>query len=259
MLIRIILIAFLAGVLGSVVGGVLGLIVKRPSKFYISNMLGFAAGAMIGVSVFELIPESYEYGSLFTVVIGVILGVLFILGLNLLNRNNQPQDLYSLEDNKNILSGDEISENEKKALNRIGIAIFISMALHSLPEGFAIGAGEYLGIGLLLGIVFFLHFIPEGMAIAVPLKAGGTKHSKIILLCFLAGLPVVVGGIIVYFLSSFEFLLPYTLSFASGAMLYTVMADMLPTAYSYTKKNKILTMIIILGMISMFILQHLIH
>jgi ZIP family zinc transporter len=122
------------------------------------------------------------------------------------------------------------------------------MALHSLPEGLAIGAGEHLGISLLLGIVFFLHFVPEGLAIAVPMRASGTKVWKILLLCAAAGLPAVFGGIIAYYVvAASAVLLSYSLAFASGAMLYVALSEMLPTAYKYSDRYKLISAITLAG------------
>jgi ZIP family zinc transporter len=104
-----------------------------------------------------------------------------------------------------------------------------------------------LGIGLLLGVIFFLHFVPEGLAIAVPMKAGGMKAWKILLLCIGAGLPAVFGAIIGYFIGMVEVLLAYSLSFAAGAMLFVVLSEMLPTAYSYSKKHKLVSVVTLAG------------
>jgi len=243
MLLRVILIAFGAGVVGTLVGGVLGIIIKKqPSKTYISLMLSFAAGAMLGVSLFELLPESFEVGGIWAMLIGTLLGVLFVFTINLFNKEECKNETGQSPDGKAT-----ITTCEKRKLKRMGITIFIAMALHSLPEGLAIGAGEHLGIGLLLGVVFFLHFVPEGLAIAVPMKASGTKTWKVLLLCAVAGLPAVAGAIIAYYLGMIQVLLSYSLSFAAGAMLYVALSEMLPTAYKYSDRYKLISAITLAG------------
>jgi len=240
MLLRIVLIALGAGVIGTLVGGLLGIAIRKPSKAYVSLMLSFAAGAMIGVSLFELLPESFDAGGIWAVLGGTTLGAIFVYVINLLNKGKH-------EDEKEETSKDEITMGDKRKLRRMGITIFIAMALHSLPEGLAIGAGEHLGIGLLLGVVFFLHFVPEGLAIAVPMKAGGTKIWKILLLCVVAGLPAVIGGIAAYYIGKVDVLLSYSLSFAAGAMLYVALSEMLPTAYKYSERYKLISVITLVG------------
>ena len=241
-LLQAVLIAVGAGVVGTLVGGIVGVIIKRPSKTYISLMLAFASGAMLGVSLFELLPEAYahEQGGIVPALVGALLGVVFVLSINLFNKDKKEATQNS--DDKNA-----ISTSEKRKLKRMGITIFIAMALHSLPEGLAIGAGEHLGIGILLGIVFFLHFVPEGLAIAVPMKAAGTKVWKILLLCAVAGLPAVVGAIIAYYVGAISALLPYSLSFAAGAMLYVALSEMLPSAYKYSNRYKLISAVTLAG------------
>jgi len=244
-LLKVILISFGAGVVGTLVGGIIGIIIKRPSKTYISLMLAFAAGAMLGVSLFELLPEAYDGGGVLPTLIGALLGVGFVLLINVFNKDDckEVRKPGQSPDDKTV-----ITTCEKRRLRRMGITIFIAMALHSLPEGLAIGAGEYLEIGsLLLGIVFFLHFVPEGLAIAAPMKAAGTKTWKILLLCAVAGLPAVVGAIAAYYIGMVDALLSYAFSFAAGAMLYVALSEMLPTAYKYSDRYKLISVITLAG------------
>jgi len=258
-LLQAILIAFGAGVIGTLVGGIIGVVIKKqPSKTYISLMLAFAAGAMLGVSLFELLPESYDSGGILAALVGALLGMGFVYAVNLFNKEKKREDkkVADLENFAKKVCAESpqgetcksaITASEKRKLKRMGITIFIAMALHSLPEGLAIGAGEHLGIGLVLGIIFFLHFVPEGLAIAVPMKASGTKTWKVLLLCAAAGLPAVVGAIIAYYVGMISALLPYSLSFAAGAMLYVALSEMLPTAYNYSNRYKLISAITLIG------------
>jgi len=269
MLLRIILIAFGAAVIGSLVGGLIGVIIKKPSKNYISLMLGFAAGAMLGASVFELLPESFEYGGIWALLGGVALGVGFVFLVNLLRRGEDSDVVgkvledYAVKVCENSPDGqvckNAVAASDKHKLKKMGVTIFIAMALHSLPEGLAIGAGEFLGIGLLLGIVFFLHFVPEGLAIAVPMRASGTKPWKILLFCAVAGLPAVAGAILAYFIGTTDVVLALCLSFAAGAMIYVSLSDMLPTAYNYSTHYKALGAVVLAGVLLMIVFGALLH
>jgi len=258
MLLRVILIAVAAGVIGTLIGGIIGIIIKKPSKTYISLMFSFAAGAMLGVALFELLPESFEYGGIWAALIGTVFGVGFIFLLDILFKKKKDEVGDALEEHAEAVCAKDskgkdckaaLATSDKRKLRKMGFVIFIAMALHSIPEGLAIGAGEYLGIGLLLGIVLFLHFVPEGLAIALPMKASGVKVWKILLLCVAAGLPTVLGAIIGYYLGMIEVLLAYALSFAAGAMLYVVLSEMLPTAYSYSRRHRLITALTLAGVL----------
>jgi ZIP family zinc transporter len=230
--------------------------IKKPNRTYISLMLCFAAGAMLGASFFTLLPESFAHGNdafrgggVIAVLGGLIFGVGFVYLINMLDIGKCENERDGCCVNTAYDKTCEIlmKKSDKRKLKKMGIAIFIAMALHSLPEGLAIGAGEYLGIGLLLGVVFFLHFVPEGLAIAVPMKASGIRTWKILLLCAGAGLPAVLGAIAAYYIGMVNILLAFALSFAAGAMSYVVLSEMLPMAYHYTSRYKLASMITLAG------------
>ena len=68
-------------ILGPVIGSVIGLL-KRPSFSYIRNMLCFAAGVMLAISLLERIPNGCagtKHQTIFSLMIGFIFAIL--LGL----------------------------------------------------------------------------------------------------------------------------------------------------------------------------------
>jgi len=265
-IVLVILVAFVAGAVGTTIGGILGIIVKKPNKKFIGNMLAFAAGAMLGMSLFEMLPDAYEhgaelfsYGGLVAVIVGGGLGCLFVFIFGLIKKIKKEKPV-GVSGN---LAEEGISEKkealEKRKLFAIGIAVFIAIIMHDLPEGIAIGAGYHIEIAFLLGAVMLLHNIPEGLAIAVPLKASGMSNIKIIGLSFAAGVPTLFGAIIGYWLGMNDILIAFTLAFASGVMLYIVFSEMLPTAYEYTKERSITTMFVILGAVLIVVFSSLLH
>jgi len=252
MLLRVIIIAFIAGSVGTFAGGIVGVIIKKPSKNYIAMMLGFAGGAMLGVSLFELMPESYEHGGIWAALIGVIFGAVFVFCVDTLKN-------FKDKKRQHLNIGIEPENVDSQKLLRMGMVIFIAIILHSLPEGIAIGAGEHIDIGILTGIIILLHNIPEGMAFALPLKASGMKTWKVLLFSFLAGLPILIGAIAGYFIGMNETLIAYALSFASGAMLYVVFSEMLPTSYSYSSNRKLVTLSTMIGIIVVVVFAIVLH
>ncbi|MCL2556692.1 MAG: ZIP family metal transporter [Firmicutes bacterium] len=276
-LITVILIAFVAGAIGSGIGGVLGVIIKKPKKFYIACIMALAAGAMIAISLFELLPEAYEDGGLWAALVGLVLGVGIVLLFDIITHYVKKRkqaatknDVIPLLQDSSLLDEKKKEPNEKRKLFKIGIAIFVAMMLHSLPEGIAIGAGYHAELGILLGIIMLLHYIPEGLAIAVPLKASGMSNIKIILLTIASGLPALLGAILGYYLGMNETLVAYALSFAAGVMIFVAFSQMIPLAFKYgqeadeetaraIKKNHVLTLLIILGVVITIVFTSLLH
>ena len=83
-----------------------------------------------------------------------------------------------------------------------------------------------------------LHNIPEGMAVSVPLVAGGMKRIKAALLTAASGAPVVLGAWLGYWIGDIGAIgLAASLGFASGAMLYVVVEELIPEMSQGTHTN----------------------
>ncbi len=81
-------------------------------------------------------------------------------------------------------------------LLKTGIIVSIGLAIHNFPEGLAIGSGfeASMKLGLSLAIAICLHDIPEGISMAVPMKNGGMKISKVIFYVILSGITTGIGA-----------------------------------------------------------------
>ena len=77
------------------------------------------------------------------------------------------------------------------------------------------------------------HNVPEGMAVAVPLVSGGMGRARAALATAATGLPTVLGAALGYSLGTMgPVMLAAAMSFASGAMLYVVVEELVPQAHS---------------------------
>lgn len=84
-------------------------------------------------------------------------------------------------------------------------------------------------LGLSLALAIALHDVPEGISMAVPMKNGGMKVSKVIYYVVLSGITTGIGaffGAIVGSIS--QSIIAICLSFAAGAMLYIVSGELIP-------------------------------
>jgi zinc transporter ZupT len=113
------------------------------------------------------------------------------------------------------------------------------MTLHSLPEGVAIGVA-YGGaaesgstaLGLSVAIALAVHNIPEGVAITVALRGQGISTLQAMGWAVVSSIPQPLAApIAAAAIWLFEPLLPAGLGFAAGAMMYLVVAELLPEAY----------------------------
>lgn len=241
--------SLLAGT-STVLGAMLVMLFGMPGKKLLSGILGFAGGVMLAISLFELLPEALEFGTVSTAIISFILGAALIYVLDLLIPHAH---VTEGEVKKNgIFSSVTIAENN---MLRIGYLIFLGIAIHNLPEGLAIGAGLEASpeLGLYIAIAIGLHNIPEGVAVAGPLRFGGLSVIKVLFLTLLAGLMAPVGAALgLIFFSLSPVFVAAGLAFAAGAMIYIVIDELIPQAHSLNNHMSILG--VMAGLLIVFIL-----
>ncbi len=268
------LLSIIAGIAGTGLGGVIGLLFKNKSEKPISCVLNFAAGVMVAVVFFELIPEALFViedvkNKYFIVVLGIVLGVAVIAFLNWivdiitqkkdkeqLNKQHKLEELSHSVDIIEIASG----KKYKKKFFISGIIMMIAIGLHNLPEGLALGSSGAVAVenAILLTVLLALHNIPEGMAIAVPLISGGLNAWKTVMLTIISGSITVIGAVLGYALGNISpMVISICLSLAGGAMLYVTYGEILPQAVLlYNKRLPTLFNLfgVILGMLIIFLI-----
>lgn len=209
MILKVTIIGLLAGIIGTGLGGIISVIFKKEVDKYLNLFMGLSGGIMLAVVVFDLMKESMNNMGVINTVIFTFLGVLITMYIK----------------SKMNLSGDM----------RFGYLIFISILLHNLPEGLAIGSSfmSTEKLGITLAIVIGLHNIPEGLAMALGLICSKMKVSKVILLTIVAGIPMGIGSFFgVYFGSLFSSLIGVFLATAAGTMMYIVLEEIFPKSRS---------------------------
>lgn len=165
------------GTFGTTLGGIIGAVYNNTSKKFLSFILQFAAGLMTAIICFDLIPESIELSGIFESVVGVLIGVVIMI----------------ICDSAVKIKG---NGKRKNTLVQTGIIIGIGLSIHNFPEGLAIGSGfsSSIKLGYSLAIAILLHDIPEGISMAIPMKNGGMKKSKVIIYTILSGMTTGLGA-----------------------------------------------------------------
>ena len=253
-MIEIILFSAIAGILGMGLGGIISaVLLKKPSENMICWLLSFAAGVMISIVSFGLVPEAIELAGITFTVFGLVCGVVIVMVLNRLVDKitiTRKENLKIHATPEELYHQSQLISNPKHML-RSGILIFIAIALHNIPEGMAIGAGgsHDSHLGFLLTLMITAHNIPEGMAIAAPLLAGGLNKWKVIALTAICGVTTLIGGLLGILIGSIsDFAIAMSLAGAGGAMLYIVFGEMMPQAIVMTK-NRAASIVTLFGII----------
>lgn len=203
------------GTFGTTIGGIIGVMFKKPSNKFLSFILQFSAGLMSAIICFDLIPEALEVSDISSVFIGIFFGVITMIWCD-----NIVRKMYTKKE-----------KQKNNSLLKTGIIVGIGLAIHNLPEGLAIGSGfeSSIKLGYALALVIALHDIPEGISMAVPMKNGGMSKMKAVVFTLLSGVTTGLGaflGAIVGGIS--QSVIGICLAFAAGAMLYIVSGELIP-------------------------------
>lgn len=242
---------FLAGVVGTGLGGLVGAMLQKNSNRAVSLLLSFAGGVMLSVVCFDLVMEAIETNvGVVIVILAIASGVAITYFLNyLIDKKTNPEVPHidsshpkTADDLDELIHSDHLEQHyarndSKFSLFIAGIVMACAIALHNIPEGMTIGAsyasneGVMGSAALMLAILIGLHNIPEGMAVSVPLITGGMKKTKAVLITAASGIPTIIGALLGYLLGGVGAAgLAVSLGFASGAMLYVVFGEILPQA-----------------------------
>ena len=211
----------------TLIGALLGFAFKKISHKFTDITLGFAAGVMLAAAVLGLILPSLEYGGKFGIistVIGIFAGALC---LNLVDK---------LVPHLHKLVGADIEEHNNANLNKI-LLFVMAIAIHNLPEGIAAGVGfgaDDTSQAFLIAGGIALQNIPEGMVIIAPMLASGITPKRTFLCAAATGLIEVIGTMIGFFaVSVSQAILPFSLAFAGGTMLYVISDEMIPETHAH--------------------------
>lgn len=251
-----VLIGIMIPFLGTTLGAACVFFMKEKMNERIQKiLLGFASGVMIAASVWSLLIPAIDMSeglgklSFLPAVIGFLLGIFFLLFLD----HTIPH-----------MHLDHQVEGRKSRLQRTTMLI-LAVTMHNFPEGMAVGvvfAGALMGnsdvsiagaIALSLGIA--IQNFPEGAIVSMPLKSEGVSKIKAFIYGTLSGIVEPIGAVLTIVLSQFFIpVLPYLLSFASGAMVYVVVEELIPEGSQGTHSN-LATIGFAIGFVIMMILD----
>ncbi|HEX9611760.1 MAG TPA: ZIP family metal transporter [Gemmatimonadales bacterium] len=213
----------LAGVgtwLLTALGSVPVLFVREAPRRLMDLLMGFAAGIMVAASCWSLLVPAMERGGVAPALAGLLAGAAVLYVLDQALPHLHPE------------FPDEATREGPPLAWRRSTLLIAAITLHNFPEGLAVGVG-YGGTGgaaaTALAIGIGLQNLPEGLAVALPLRREGMNRWKALwygqLTAVVEPVAALLGAAVV---SQVAAVLPFTMAFAAGAMLYVVVEELIP-------------------------------
>ena len=212
--------------LSTLLGTIFIFIHFKHQETILISALSFAAGVMITVSCFDLIPSSFQnlnadfyiIPSCLLCMIGICIGVILSIFI------------------------DEKVPSKSNQLKRVGMISFIAIILHNIPEGIAtyLTANRNIDVGIALTCAIALHNIPEGISISIPIYYSSNSRLKAFLYTLISSLSEPLGAIIAFlFLSTWitPTIMGMIYAMIAGIMIHISCYELLPTALQYHQRT----------------------
>lgn len=227
----------IAAVIFTSLGGLFAL--KYQDKLHL--ILGFSAGAVLGVALFDILPESLEltkgfYDSRLVMVMLALGFCLFLLA----------DRFFSLH--KHDCESDKLTHQSKLSAT--------AFVVHSILDGFGIGLAFKVSpsIGWVVATAVLVHDFSDGInTVGVVIKGKGGRKSAYRWLCVNALAPA-VGIVLAFFVTVTMPILGLILAVFTGFFLYISTNDLIPESHHHHPTFPT-TLSTVLGLVLVFVLN----
>jgi zinc and cadmium transporter len=215
-------------VVASLAGGVLSAGAAAVALFlrpaWISTLVSFAIGALLGAAFLEVIPHAFENGAPHTVAASILGGILafFVLEkLFLWRHSHDPEEeAHAGHDH-----------------GRSGALIVVGDSIHNFLDGILIAAAfmQSTQLGIVTAMAIVAHEIPQEVGDFLILLNSGYSKAKAFVLNMLSSCATLVGGVLGYYaLQVIEGWTPVLLGIVAASMIYVAVADLIPGLHRRT-------------------------
>lgn len=242
------LIASSIAMMMTILGASTVFIFKKINKSIMEGMLAISAGIMLSAAIFSLLLPSIEQSNNMNLNTSLIVTASILIGSLFLILGD-------------IIASKKISNNN----NTNVLLLVISIILHNIPEGMAIGVafgsiiynldGATVAAAISIALGIAIQNFPEGAAISIPIRRLGFSRTKSFIIGALTGIVEPISAIIgVMLVLKVKLILPFLLAFAAGAMLFVIIEELIPEILKNKRKN-LMAYLFLLGFVAMMLLE----
>ena len=177
-----VVVAFLLAVAGGAISSAVGISHRR-----LCGLISLAAGTLLGVTVFSILPECRHELGWWQLVVALASGYVVFLLISKYVYHVCP-----------ACAASHFDEATTHRFSEIASALIIALAVHSTMDGLAVAAGHEHGgeMDATMLIAVCVHKIPEGLALGALLLGAGFTRGKALTWVVAVEATTVLGGLI---------------------------------------------------------------
>lgn len=209
----------------TVVSTALGGYVAVRAQDRLHLVLGFAAGVMLGLVAFDLLPELFELST--DTVLGVpAVMVAFTVGFLVLHVVERAVAVHSAHEGE--------YEPHHHHHPGVGLASAGALVVHSFLDGLGIGLAFQIDstVGVAVAVAVVAHDFADGLNTVTVMRTHGNSRRRQLGMLALDAVAPVVGAASTLFFSVGDGVLALYLGAFAGFLLYLATADILPEAHA---------------------------
>jgi zinc transporter, ZIP family len=233
---KLVLLRALIAVIAAAIGGIIGIGWKKPSHKALCALVSFAAGALLSVTVVDIMPDAIALSGWGLTVGATVIGVVFFYLIGKYVSYVCPACAASAMEHQNTYL-------------RLGILLMVALGIHSTVDGLGIALSSQTGLERLAILILFAvsyHKVPEGLALVSVARLAGVSRWKSLALTILieltTGLGAFIGLAIVHVIS--QHWLGFHLGLVAGSFIYIVGFALITEMQEHERKSIIAYLIL---------------
>jgi zinc transporter ZupT len=155
-------------------------------------LISFAAGTLLGVTIFAILPESFRVCPWWAVLLALITGYALFFFISKHLHHVCP-----------ACAASHFDADATRHFSEIATALIVALAIHSTTDGLALGIqGETPATGATRWSLFSalcIHKIPEGLALGSLLIGAGVQRAAVVGWVAAVEATTLLGGVMAYF------------------------------------------------------------
>jgi len=211
----------LATVLSTALGGFVAL--RARDRLHL--VLGFAAGVMLGLVAFDLIPELFELSDATLGGVPAVM-VAFAVGFLLLHFVERSVAMHGAHEGE--------YEPHHHHNPNVGLASAMALVTHSFLDGVGIGLAFQIDerVGVTVAVAVIAHDFADGLNTVTIMRTHGNGRRRTLAMLAADATAPALGALSTLFFSVSDDVLALYLGGFAGFLLYLATADILPEAHA---------------------------